>query len=143
MSPSSIAAPAQWWEVEDVAEDLERWTEKTPETWTERTPEPRYLYDRVPTFGLARDAERMREGVPPERRVAKPRKPQREWGPVVSYLKMPWSYSEGGPGDFWRRVQCRRGHHAMGGGHTMQLGSAVVFIERQCRWCGAGAGPPT
>jgi len=25
----------------------------------------------------------------------------------------------------------------MAGGHTMQLGSSIVFIERRCRWCEA------
>lgn len=114
-----------------MAEDLERWTEKTPEK--------RYLFDQVPTFGLARDAELMRQGVPPARRVAKKRR--RERGPFVTYLRMPWSYGDRSPSDLWRQVQCRRGHHVMSGGHTMQLGSAAVFVERQCRFCGAGAEP--
>lgn len=108
-----------------------------PERWSERTPEVRYLFDRVPTFGLARDAERMRQGVPPERRQPNPRKRRRERGPFVTYLRLPWSYGDRSPGDVWHRIQCWRGRHEMGGGHTMQLGSAVVFVERSCRWCSA------
>ena len=110
-----------------------------PELWTERTPERRYMYDKPPSFGLARDAERMREGVPPPPRLST-RKRRRERGPFVTYLRLPWSYGDRSASDSWRRFQCRRGRHVMGGGHTMQLGSAAVFVERQCRWCGA---PPT
>ena len=35
------------------------------------------------------------------------------------------------PGDAWHRMRCWRGRHDMGGGHTMQLGSAVVFIAER------------
>jgi hypothetical protein len=108
-----------------------------PELWTEQTPEQRYMFGRVPTFGAARDAELMRMGVPPAPREVTPRKRRRERGPFVTYLRLPWSYGDRGPGDFWRRIQCRRGHHVMSGGHTMQLGSSVVYVERTCRWCGA------
>lgn len=106
-----------------------------PELWTERTPEQRYLFDRVPTFGAAHDAELMRNGHPPAPRA--PRKPRRERGPFVTYLRLPWSYGDRGPGDRWHRVQCRLGRHVMAGGHTMQLGSSMVYVERTCRWCGA------
>ncbi|MDQ4090112.1 MAG: hypothetical protein M3163_07390 [Actinomycetota bacterium] len=108
-----------------------------PELWSERTPEQRHLYGREPSFGAARDAERMRLGIPPEP-VA--RRARRQRGPFVTHLRMPWSYSERGPGDAWHRMRCWRGRHDMAGGHTMQLGSAVVFIERECRWCGEKAG---
>ena len=106
-----------------------------PELWTEKTPEKRHLYDVVPTFGAAHDAELMRNGHPPAPRP--PRPPRRERGPFITYLRLPWSYGDRSPGDFWRRVQCRRGRHVMGGGHTMQLGSSMVYVERTCRWCGA------
>ena len=108
-----------------------------PELWTERTPEERYLFDRVPSFGLARDAERMRDGVPPVIPRTNVRKPRRQRGPFLTYLRLPWSYGDRSPGELWHRLRCRRGRHEMGGGHTMQLGSTVVFIERRCRWCGA------
>lgn len=107
-----------------------------PELWTERTPEPRYLFDRVPTFGVAHEAEQMRKGVPPIRRVAKVRKPRRARGPFVTYLRVPWAYGDRDPADRWHRMRCRFGRHEIRGGHVMQLGSATVFVERRCRWCG-------
>lgn len=106
-----------------------------PELWTEPTAEQRYLYGRVPSFGLALDAERMRQGIPPLPRP--PRTRRRERGPFLTYLRMPWSYGDRSPSDFWHRLQCRRGHHDVIGGHTMQLGSTVVYVERRCRWCDA------
>jgi hypothetical protein len=108
-----------------------------PELWTERTPEKRYLYDVEPTFGVARDAERMRQGVPPERRTTTYRRQRRERGPFVTYLRLPWSYGDRSAGDTWHKLRCKTGRHEITGGHTMQLGSATVFIERQCRWCSA------
>ena len=110
-----------------------------PDLWTERTPEHRYLFDRPPSFGLARDAERMRDGIPPVIPRPSRRKPRGERGPFVTYLRLPWSYGDRSAGDVWHRMQCMRRRHEMMGGHTMQLGSDVVFIERQCRWCGADA----
>jgi hypothetical protein len=116
-----------------VAGDLERWTEPTAEQ--------RYLYGRVPSFGLARDAELMRQGVAPViPRPERTRRPQRERGPFLTYLRLPWSYGDRSPGDLWHRMQCRRGHHEVIGGHTMQLGSTVVYVERRCRWCDAEIG---
>lgn len=110
-----------------------------PELWTDRSPERRALYDTPPTFGLAREAEMMRQGTAPEprRRADRRRRRGRERGPMVTYLRMPWSYGDRSPGDVWHRMNCRRGRHELCGGHTMQLGSAVVFIERRCRWCDA------
>lgn len=110
-----------------------------PELWSERPTEKKYLYNREPSFGVARDAERMRQGIPPEPFV-RTTKPRRERGPFVTYLRLPWAYGDRSPGDAWHRMRCWRGRHDMAGGHTMQLGSAVVFIERECRWCGSKAG---
>jgi hypothetical protein len=106
-----------------------------PELWTEKTPEKSYLFDVVPTFGAARDAELMRTGHPPAPRP--PRTPRRERGPFLTALRQPWSYGDRSPGDVWHRLQCRRGRHVVMGGHTMQLGSSMVYLERTCRWCGA------
>ena len=64
---------------------------------------------------------------------------RRERGPFLTYLGMPWSYGDRDSSDRWHRLQCRLGRHDMRGGHTMQVDGAVVFIERQCRWCDAGA----
>jgi len=64
----------------------------------------------------------------------------RERGPFLTYLGMPWSYGDRHSRDRWHRLQCRLGRHDMWGGHTMQVDGAVVFIERQCRWCDDGAG---
>lgn len=112
-----------------MAEDLE--------PWTERTPVPRTLFDRAPTFGLAREAERLSaEGAAPVDLEREPRPPRRERGPFVTYMQMPWSYGDHGAGDRWRRARCRWGRHRMCGGDTMQVGGETVFIERRCRWCG-------
>ena len=131
MSKSSIAkAGCRWDLVVDMADH--------PELWTESTPERRYRFDRAPTFGLARDAERMQHEVPAARVPARGRKRGRDRGPFVTYLRLPWSYGDRNRGEFWHRLQCRRRRHEMAGGHTIQLGSTVVFIERRCRWCGVG-----
>jgi hypothetical protein len=108
-----------------------------PELWTEGTPEQRYLFDHQPAFGLAHEAERMRQGEPPAPRRSKARRRRRDLGPTWTYFRMPWSYGDRSAGDVWHRLRCRRGHHEMGGGHSMQLGSTVVYVERRCRWCGA------
>lgn len=110
-----------------------------PELWTERTPE-RHLFDRAPAFGLAGEAQRLPLELPPDPEPAAPSKPRRERGPVVTYLCLPWSYSDTSPGDRWQRVKCRFGRHAMSGGHAMQVNGDVVYIERRCRWCDAGDG---
>lgn len=112
-----------------------------PELWTEKTPEQRHLFGRAPAFGLARDAEREAREPPPAPPPAGPPEPRRERGPFVTHLWLPWSYGDDNMADRWHRMWCRLGRHEMGGGHTMQLGSTVVFIERRCRWCDAGAGP--
>jgi len=115
-----------------------------PELWTEKTPErQRSQLERAPTFGVAREAEIYVSGPPDaqpdEQWDDRPtRKPRREQGPFVTYLRMPWSYGERRRSDVWRRIQCRRGRHQMSGGHTMHLDGALVFIERRCRWCEAG-----
>ena len=116
-----------------MAEELERWTEKTPERQS--------LFDRTPAIGLSRDVARLQQELaqPPDP-PAIPPKPPREWGPFMTYLQMPWSYGDRTPGDFWHRVRCRVGRHEIAGGHSMQLAGAVVFVERQCRWCGLEPG---
>lgn len=107
-----------------MAEELERWTERTPE--------------RV-SFGLAREAELLPVPAPPP--VEEPvteSEPEPERGDFLTYLCLPWSYGDHDSiADKWRRLRCRRGRHEMAGGHTMQLGGSVAFIERSCRWCGA------
>lgn len=133
VSKSSIAGSARRWELVIIMAEH-------PELWTEGTPEQRYLFDRPPSFGLARDAERMRDGIPPVIPRINPPKRGRERGPFVTHLRLPWAYGDRSPGDLWHRMQCRRGHHDAVGGHTMQLASTVVFIERQCRWCGGEPG---
>lgn len=114
-----------------------------PERWTERTPERHSSFDLEPAFGRAEQVERLREEVAAAEAAhavaaAEPGRsaPGREWGPFMTCLQMPWSYGDRGPGDFWHRVRCRVGRHEISGGHPMQLDGAVVFIERQCRWCG-------
>jgi hypothetical protein len=114
-----------------VAEELERWTERTPE-WQS-------LFDRTPAIELSREVARLQHELataadPP----ALP--PKREWGPFMTSLLMPWSYGDRAPGDFWHHMLCRVGRHEIAGGHSMQLAGTVVFVERQCRWCGLEPG---
>lgn len=115
-----------------MAEDLER--------WTERTPEPSHLFNRVPTFGLARDAERICDIAPTLPIEVEPRKPRRERGPFITYLRMPWSYGDRGERDVWHRIRCRVGRHEIAGGHAMQVAGTTIFVERSCRWCGVEPG---
>ena len=107
-----------------------------PELWTDRSPE-RTLFDRTATFGLTRKATRQPPEAPPEPAPAPARRPRRERGPFLTYLCLPWSYSDDTTAERWHRMQCRLGRHRMGGGNTMQLDGTVIFLERQCRWCGA------
>ena len=111
-----------------------------PEPWTERTPERLSSFDLEPAFGRGEQLQRLRDELTEAEAAAAvpaaPAKPQREWGPFMTYLQMPWSYGDRCPGDTWHRLRCRAGRHDIGGGHPMQLEGAIVFIERRCRWCG-------
>ena len=111
-----------------------------PELWTEKTPVP--VPERTPVVGASLDLERMAQEVVPAEDVAPPpSKPRRERGPFLTYLFLPWSYGEGDrqPGEAWHRMKCRLRRHQMVGGHIVQVGGEVVFLERTCRWCGIGA----
>ena len=111
-----------------MAEDLERWTQRAPQ--------------RV-SFGLAREAELQPLPAPSEPPADEDDSdlatdPEPERGAFLTYLLLPWSYGDHDTiADKWRRLRCRRGRHEMAGGHTMQLGGSMTFIERSCRWCGA------
>lgn len=109
-----------------------------PELWTDRTPGLQPLFERVQTFGLAREAERLPPVTPPDLTPTPVGKARRERGPFLTYLQLPWSYGNRTTADRWHGMKCRRGRHHMGGGHTVQMGGTVVFLERQCRWCGVG-----
>jgi len=113
-----------------------------PDLWTERMPATRPLFDRRPAFGLSRAAGGMPPEAPPALVTTEPRMPEKEHGPFLTYLCLPWSYGDRGRtlGDLWHRLQCRRERHQVHGGHVAQVGGAVVFVERRCRWCGAEAG---
>ena len=134
-----------------------------PEVRGARLPDRRPLYDRPPTFGVARDAERMRQGIAPPaiRRAPSRRKPGRARGDVDrghpldhrawqcrsrareapiygrtwTHFRHWWSTGDNRPADMWHRLRCRRGHHEFRGGHAMQLGSNMVHVERRCMWC--------
>ena len=112
-----------------------------PEVWTEKTPERPGLFERTSTFGVARDAELVWQQDPVDDTTTGPAKPRREHGPFLTHLFLPWSYGDAGsPVDRWHRLRCRLGRHVMVGGHAMQIGSAVIFVERRCRWCGPDSG---
>ncbi len=110
-----------------------------PELWTDKTPER--LPDRTPAFGAGRDLERVAHDVVPADPPPVPPTPRRERGPFLTYLFLPWSYGDGDrqPGEAWHRMKCRLRRHQMTGGHMVQLGGEVVYLERTCRWCGVGA----
>lgn len=108
-----------------MAEDLDRWTERTP-----------HLFDRAPAFGAAREAEQLDGALPPPPVDPLPTAPRRERGPFVTFLRMPWSYGDRGERDLWHRIRCRLGRHEPSGGHPMHVAGEVVYIERRCRWCG-------
>ncbi len=107
------------------------------EPWTERTPTPTGTGDLVPMAESAASAAVPALPDPPALEAAKP---ERERGPFLTYLCMPWSYGDRMPGEAWHRWKCRLGRHVIVGGHTMQLGGTDVFVARQCRWCGAEPG---
>lgn len=134
-----------------------------PEVRGARLPD-RPRYDAPATFGVARDAERMRQGIPPPPIARRPprsgrfhRPPvdrahpldHRPWqcrararemplyGRTWTHLRHWWSSRDHGPAESWHRLLCRRGRHEFRGGHAMQLGSNVVHVERRCVWCNA------
>ena len=113
-----------------------------PELWTEKTPEPRPSSDVVPAPGPASGVDLLALEVLPADPPSE-LEGRRERGPFLTYLAMPWSYSDREPGERWHRWRCRWGRHDMHGGHTMQLDGSFVFIERRCRWCDAGAAEVT
>lgn len=82
----------------------------------------------MPVHVLPAEAVELDEPVPPS--------PGRGHGPFVTYLCLPWSYDRTS-GEGWHRLKCRLGRHEIAGGHTMQIGGDVVFVERRCRWCEA------
>jgi hypothetical protein len=121
-----------------MAELPEVWSDKTPDVRPDTTPARRSLFDRTPTFGLAQAAELLGGELPAPPVDPAPNKPRREHGPFLTHLLLPWSYGDRVPGDRWHQFRCRIGRHAMIGGHAMQLDSTEVFVERRCRYCGAG-----
>jgi hypothetical protein len=100
----------------------------------ERLPEPRQLYDRAHTYGVAHDLERMRAGKGPAPRT--PRVPAR-----YGRQRRRGRSDVGRLAGAWHRFRCRTGHHDVRGGGQMQLGSRYVFIERRCIWCDAQPPP--
>ena len=115
-----------------MAEELELWTERTPEVQPDRTPE----------VGATSDLERMPQELEEVDPGPVPAEITRERGPFATYLFAPWSYGEGDrrPGEAWHRMRCRMRRHQMVGGQTVQVGGEVVFLERSCRWCGRSDG---
>jgi hypothetical protein len=108
--------------------------ERRSDLLPQRLPEPRQLYDRPHTYGVAHDLERMRAGLGPGPRT--PRLPNR-------YGRRRGRGRESDVGRLaaaWHRFRCRTGHHDVRGGGQMQLGSRYVLIERRCIWCDAS--PP-
>ena len=99
---------------------------------------PRQLYDKPHAYGVAQELERIKQGYrpPPRPPRIRTRSHRARRGPWAAFRR--WSANrERGPADLWHRLRCRTGHHEMRGGHQMQLGSRVVFIERRCKWCDA------
>lgn len=98
----------------------------------ERLPEPRHLFDRPHSYGVAHDLERMRQGFGPEPRTPRvPSRYARRQGRLVRRRENDVGRLAGA----WHRFRCRTGHHDVRGGGQMQLGSRYVLIERRCIWC--------
>ncbi|HWI02934.1 MAG TPA: hypothetical protein VNT52_03790 [Acidimicrobiales bacterium] len=87
----------------------------------QRLPEPRQLYDKPHTYGVAHDLERMRQGLGPALRT--PRIPAR-YGRRLG-LRRSRSNDVGRLAGIWHRFRCRTGHHDVRGGGQMQLGIVV------------------
>jgi hypothetical protein len=116
-----------------------------PELRSDRRPAPPSpappppLFGQPPSFGVARDLELMKQGALVPRT---PRPPRRSRLPLYRDepghgLRSRWASRDRGPTDLWHRLRCRFGRHDMRGGHTMQLGSQLVYVERRCQWCDA------
>lgn len=104
----------------------------------ERLPEPRQLFDRPHTYGVAHDLERMRAGKGPAPRTPRlparyGRRRRRGRGRETDVGRLAAA---------WHRFRCRTDHHVVRGGGQMQLGSRFVLIERRCIWCDAQAPAP-
>lgn len=99
----------------------------------ERLPEPRQLFDRPHTYGVAHDLERMRQGLGPAPRTPRVHARSRRRGVFLRRRDKDVGRLAGA----WHRFRCRTGHHDMRGGGQMQLGSRYVLIERRCIWCDA------
>jgi hypothetical protein len=113
-----------------------------PELWKDLTPERKPLFGRDPSFGVARELERVRQGgaAPVKRRPVGPHVGPERHGAWAT-LRRRWAVSRHHPSDIWHRLMCRRGRHDIRGGHQIQLGSSFVNIERRCLWCDIKAGP--
>jgi hypothetical protein len=87
---------------------------------------------------VARDLELMKQGALAPRTPTPPRQSRlrrarpKELRPGI---RGRWSSRDTGPADLWHRLMCRFGRHDIRGGHTMQLGSEFVYVERRCQWC--------
>lgn len=110
-----------------------------PELWTDRASPDRPLFDHKHSFGLANEAERVRLGIdrPSPRSVASRPRSAGHGGAVSRVLLRSRGHNEGRLSNIWHRVKCRGGHHEIQGGHSMQMGTDWVFVQRRCRWCDA------
>lgn len=104
----------------------------------DRLREPRQLFDRPHTYGVAHDLERFRQGLGP---APRPPRIQGRYGRVAGRGRER-ATDVGRLAGVWHRLRCRTGHHDVRGGGQMQLGSRFVLIERRCIWCDAGPPPP-
>lgn len=107
-----------------------------PELWKDRTPESRPLFDHKHSFGVAREAERAREAIASSSGLQQSNGHRQ--GVAFPALHRPWANGEGRLSNFWHRVKCRSGRHEIQGGHSIQIGSDLVFFPRRCRWCDTG-----
>lgn len=108
------------------------------ERWPERPGEARQLFDHPHSYGVAHEAERLREGFVPAPRTPRMRtRTRRERLGLRASFRRRWAESNARPVDLWHRMRCRGGHHEFRGGEQIQLGSRFAYIERRCIWCDA------
>ena len=86
-----------------------------------------------PTFGAAREAEQMGQGIMPAAHRSRARNGNGP-DPLAFITRMrPWASSR--DVSLWRRLRCRGGRHEVLGGERMQVGGNFVFLAPRCRWC--------
>lgn len=108
-----------------------------PDVWKDPTAERRPLFGHEHAFGVSADVERARQNVvsAAERATTARREREHKEPALVRIVCSRRGGGDKGLSALFHRINCRRGHHEIHGGHALQLGAEVVFVARRCRWC--------